>query len=160
MEAIYEERVSSLRTSALFGGLTILLLAGFVWRAVVHGFGPLAAVLLVLSVIFLFYTANYRTLVLRLTSESLKLRFGIFTVTIPIESIDTARHDDLPPLLRYGGAGIHWMAVHGRYRISLNFLEHPRVVLTLHHRLGLARDVSFTTRRPGEIIRHLQEVKR
>mgnify|MGYP000900013350 CR=1 FL=1 len=33
--------------------------------------------------------------------------------------------------LRYGGAGIHFMSIRGRYRASFNFLEYPRVVIAL-----------------------------
>lgn len=159
MTTIYEERVSSRGTSALFAGLTILFLVLGIWRVTVQGFGVPAAVFLVLAATFFFYTVNYRTLVICLTPETLGLRFGVFSITIPVDNIDTVRlDDDLPAFLRYGGAGIHWMAVRGRYRMSVNFLAYPRVVVGLRTKMGLARDVSVTTRHPDAVIRCLREV--
>ena len=52
------------------------------------------------------------------------------------------RLDVLQPLQRYGGAGIHFMFVDGRYRVNFNFLEHPRVVVTLVHPAGPVQEVS------------------
>jgi hypothetical protein len=61
-------------------------------------------------------------------------------------------------LMRYGGAGIHFMLIRKRYRASFNFLEHPRVVITLRRRAGFVRDISFSTRRPDDVIQLLQNV--
>jgi hypothetical protein len=58
--------------------------------------------------------------------------------------------------MKYGGAGIHFMLVRTRYRVSFNFLEHPRVVIALRRRAGPVRDVSFSTRRPDELMQLLQ----
>jgi len=48
-ETVYEERVSSDRTEALFVGLTLLFLAFLGMRATGSGFGYLAAVFLLLN---------------------------------------------------------------------------------------------------------------
>ncbi len=79
-------------------------------------------------------------------SEVLRLQFGVFTWTIPLNNLEAIRpDDDLPALAKYGGAGIHFMLLRGRYRASFNFLEYPRVVVALR-RSRLVRDVSFSTR--------------
>jgi hypothetical protein len=152
-ESAYEERVSSDWTEALFVALTILSLTLLVWRIGTAGLDALGLVFLFLSVFFLFYSLNYRTLVVRLTANALKLRFGIFSWTIPLHNVEGCRLDDLPVLMRYGGAGIHFMFIGGRYRASFNFLEYARVVVSLKKRAGPVRDVSFSTRRPDEVIR-------
>ena len=51
--------------------------------------------------------------------------------TLPLEGVVACRLDEVPPLQRYGGAGIHFINVRGRYRASFNFLDYPRVVLEL-----------------------------
>jgi len=107
-------------------------------------------------IFFLFYSVNYRTLIIRLTPESLKLKFGVFTWTIPLDNIEECRHDDLPMVMRYGGAGIHFMLIRRRYRASFNFLEHPRVVIAFKKKAGLVRDISFSTRHPDKVIQLLQ----
>jgi hypothetical protein len=58
--------------------------------------------------------------------------------------------------MKYGGAGIHFMFVHKRYRASFNFLEHPRVVIGLKRKAGLVKDISFSTCQPNELIRLVQ----
>ena len=155
-ETAYEERVSSHWTLALFVGLTVLPVALLVWRISTAGLDLLAGVLLVLVLIFFFYSLNYRTLVVCLSGDALKIRFGIFSCTIPLDNVEGCYLDDLPALKRYGGAGIHFMFVRGRYRASFNFLEHPRVVISLKRRRGPVRYVSVSTGRPDEVIRRVE----
>ncbi len=156
---IYSEKLSSKRTEFLFIALTLLFLLLFVWRVIAESVDSLAGIFLFFFVVFLFYVLNYRTLLIRLTSESLKLSFGIFTWTIPLNNVDKIQpDDDLPLFMKYGGAGIHFMLIRKRYRASFNFLEHPRVVIELKRKAGLVRDVSFSTCQPNEIIRLMQGV--
>jgi len=154
---IYEERVSSDWTEALFSGFTILFLILLIWRMSTGSPDILSAAFFFFFVFFFFYSVNYRTLIIRLTPESLKLKFGIFTWTILLDNVEDYRLDDLPMLMKYGGAGIHFMLIRGRYRASFNFLEYPRVVIALKRKAGLVCDISFSTRRPNEVIQHLKD---
>ena len=157
-DLLYAERVASKRTEALFLALTILFFLLFIWRVIDDRLDILAVVFLCLFSFFLFYSANYRTLVIRLTAESLKLTFGIFTWTVPLDNIEGSRlDDDIPVLMRLGGAGIHFMFVCKRYRASFNFLEYPRVVIALKRKVGPVQDISFSTQRPDELLRLIQE---
>lgn len=156
-DLLYDEKVSSKRTLALFLALTVLFLSLLVWRLVASGPGVLAVVFFCLFGAFFFYSLNYRTLIIGLRPQSLKLTFGVFSWIEPLENISECRLDDLPWLKRNGGAGIHFMNVHKRYRVSFNFLEHPRVVIALKKKRGLVRDVSFSTRRPDEVMRLIQK---
>jgi hypothetical protein len=109
------------------------------------------------NLLFLFYTLNFRTLLIQVDQEALRLNFGVFTWRVPRGNIAACRlDDDLPILMRYGGAGIHFMLVHGRYRASFNFLEYPRVVVELQEKVGPVRDISFTTRHPEQVTRLLR----
>lgn len=156
-DLLYSEKLSSKRTELLFIALTLLFLLLFVWRVMAGGVGFLADIFLFFFICFLFYSLNYRTLVIRLTSESLKLSFDIFTWTIPLSNVGEIQpDDDLPRLMKYGGAGIHFMIVRKRYRASFNFLEYPRVVIGLKKKAGLVRDISFSTCQPNEIIQLMQ----
>lgn len=156
---IYSEKVSSTRTEFLFITLTTLFFLLFIWHTKVDSLDILAGVFLFLFCFFLFYSVNYRTLIIRLTSESLKLSFGVFKWTIPLDNIDECRLDDLPGVMRMGGAGIHFMFIRKRYRASFNFLEYPRVVIGFKRKVGLVRDMSFSTRQPNDVIRLIQVAK-
>jgi hypothetical protein len=94
---------------------------------------------------------------MRLTSESLALTFGVFTWVVPLDNVEECRLDDLPMLMRMGGAGIHFMSIRKRYRASFNFLEYPRVVIAFKRKVGPVLDISFSTRQPDEVLRLIQE---
>jgi len=129
----------------------------FIWHVTVSGLDILAAVFLGFSSFFLFYSVNYRTLIICLTSEFLKLTFGIFTWRVPLDNIAEFHLDEIPLFMKFGGAGIHFMFIRQRYRASLNFLEHPRVVIALKRKAGPVRDISFSTRRPDDVLQLIQE---
>jgi hypothetical protein len=153
----YHEKLASNKTQALFLGLATIFTLLFTWRKATAGLGGWAVVFLIFAVFFIFYSLNYRTLVIRLTSEHLKLTFGVFSWMVPLDNIGDWEIDEIPAFLKYGGAGIHFMTAHGRYRASFNFLEYPRIVVRLNKKIGPVQDISFSTRRPDEILRFLDE---
>jgi Ca2+/Na+ antiporter len=151
----YEEKVSSSKTEVLFVALTSLFLLLFTWRFMISRSGLLTIIFLCCFILFLFYSFNYRTLVIRLSSESLILRFGIFTWRVQLDNIEAYYLDDIS-LWRIGGAGIHFTVIRGKYRAFLNFLEHPRVVVALKKKKGPVREIAFSTINPEEVFRILQ----
>lgn len=149
----YSERINSNKTEALFLSFTALFFLLMLWRLTTINFDWLAVIFACFFIFFLFYSVNYRTLIIHLTPDSIKLKFGLFTWTIPAENIQQCRLDDIPHLMRFGGAGIHFMMIHKRYRASFNFLEFPRVVLAFTKKVGPVQDISFSTQKPEEVIR-------
>ncbi len=156
-DLVYTEQISSARTEALFLALTVLFALLAVRRVKARRRDILSTAFCCFCAVFLFYSVNYRTLIIRLTPEALKLKFGIFTWVVPLANIEGCRLDALPALMRYGGAGIHFMSIGGRYRASFNFLEHPRIVIALKRQAGLVRDISFSTRRPDDVLQFIGE---
>lgn len=153
----YSERISSNKTEALFLSLMILFLLLFIWRVNAGILDGLSAIFLFFLSLFFFYSVNFRTLIIRLTAESLKLTFGIFKWTVPIDNIENCCLDEIPLLMRMGGAGIHFMVIRKRYRASFNFLEYPRVVIAFKRKAGPVRDISFSTRYPDDVLRLIKE---
>ena len=150
--AIYTEKVSSKRTEVLFVALTFLCCVLFAWRAFVVGIAPSTIILFCLFSLFLFYSLNYWVLVIRVTPRFIELRFGIFSWSIALDSIEHCYLDDAS-LWRITGAGIHFTCRRKRYRAMFNFLEHQRVVLLLSRKKGLVREIAFSTRQPDEVMR-------
>lgn len=151
-EIIYQEVVTSKKTSLFFLALAAEALAFGTWRLQARRTGWITRISLFFGALFSFYTINFRELRVTLDDDSLRLKFGVFSWTIPMANVADCRLDVLQPLQRYGGAGIHFMFVNGRYRVNLNFLEYPRVVVTLARPAGPVQEVSFSTRRPDEVI--------
>jgi hypothetical protein len=158
-EINFEERLTSRRTEILLVTLTVLFLLVFAWRVTSSGPGLLSFTLIGLSGFFLFYSLSYRTLVIRMTPDSVVLTFGVVRWTVLLENVEHCALDETS-LWRIGGAGLHFTSIRGRYRAMLNFLEHPRVVLALRKKRGLVRDVVFSTKRPEEVLRLVREASR
>jgi hypothetical protein len=148
---LYEERLSSTRTEALFIVLTLFPLAVFAWRYPSAGMGGWSVFLLVVTAMFLFYSVNYRTLIIRIAADALRLRFGLFEWKVAKQNIEFCSPDAIS-LWRVGGAGIHFTSIDRRYRAMFNFLEYPRLVVGLKVKKGPVRDVIFSTRRPAELM--------
>lgn len=149
-EHLYEERISSARTEALFVALTVVALAVLGWRYPSAGMDGWSVLLLVAAAFFLFYSVNYRALLIRVNADTLRLRFGLFEWAIPLANIDSCSADTVS-LWRIGGAGIHFTSIDRRYRAMFNFLEYPRLVVRLRTKQGPVRDLVFSTRKPDEL---------
>jgi hypothetical protein len=150
-----DEKISSKKTEALFVILTGIFALLFAWRLTTTSLDCLSVVWLCLGSFFLFYSLNYRTLHIQVTTNHLLLKFGIFSWTIALDHVEDCFLDDTS-LWRIGGAGIHFSPIHGRYRAMFNFLEYPRVVVALKHKLGLVRDIAFSTQHPAEMIEKIR----
>jgi hypothetical protein len=135
--------------------LTLLFLVLALWRVNVRGLDVLTAVCFGLFSFFLFYVLNYRTLIIHLTPDYLKLRFGLFTWTIAMENVENC-FLDTASLWRIGGAGIHFSWFQRRYRAMFNFLEYPRVVIALKQKRGPVRDVAFSTQQPEQVLHFIR----
>lgn len=149
-QPIYQEKLTSNRTEALFIGLTLIFLGLFIWRVSVTGWYALTWTFLIFAALFLFYCINYRTLIITITHKELSLNFGIFTWHINLDNIEEIYPDNVT-LLRMGGAGIHFTSIGKRYRAMFNFLEYPRLVVKLKRQHGPVKDVIFSTKKPEEV---------
>jgi hypothetical protein len=152
---LYSETLSSNKTHALFATLALVFLALAIWRWTVSGLSGWSVVLTILFVFFLFYVFNYRTLKIHITPETLQLNFGIIIWKIPISNINNCYRDE-DSLLRLGGAGIHFTFIKGKYRSFWNFLEHPRVVVSLKKKHGVVQEIAFTTQYPERVMEFIQ----
>lgn len=152
MEApVYSEKIRSNLTSSLFASLALAFLVLFIWRLTAAGWTFLTGLCLFLGAFFLFYIINYRTLRIRITDRHLLLRFGLISWKTKLDNIASCQPDDAPWFIRYGGAGVHFAMVRGSYRAFFNFLEHPRVMVTLREKQGPVRQLSFSTRHPERV---------
>lgn len=153
-EILYAETLTSSRTQALFAALAAASLGGFVWRWAAVGPDGWAWLCAALLAFFLFYAWNFRKLRIQLTPAGVALTFGVFVYRIAGDNIAGCAMD-ATSLWRIGGAGIHFSFFDGRYRAMFNFLEHPRVIITLKRKQGPVCDVAFSTRRPDDLLQTL-----
>ncbi len=151
-DQIYQEKVQSPLTSLLFTLLALVFSALFTWRVTVVGFRAFSIASLVLALFFFSYVLNYQTLRITITEEVVLLKFGLIRWRTKLKNIQTCKMDDSPNLIKYGGAGVHFAFVKGEYRAFFNFLEHPRILITFHHKKGPVQGLVFTTRQPDQVM--------
>ena len=156
---IYHERLTSRITTTLFAGLSVIFLLLFLWRVSRRGMDGLVWFNLALSGVFLFYVINFRVLLITLIARQVMIRFGIIRWIVPLRNIETIELVEIPVMYQKGGAGVHVMSIQGRYRVSFNFLEYPRVVIRLRQQRGPVKDVSFSTKSPQMIIQYVREIQ-
>lgn len=154
---VYTEKIRSSWTTALFAVLTLMFLTLFAWRYAVVGWEFRTGLFCFVGFLFLFYTINYRVLEIQISSKELNLKFGLVKWTTALDNIDSWQLDDSPWWIKYGGAGVHFAAVRGKYRAYFNFLEYPRVLVTLQEKQGWVRQLCFTTQHPDQIQAQLQK---
>ncbi|MBN1267835.1 MAG: hypothetical protein JXA25_20255 [Anaerolineales bacterium] len=154
-EKLYMEKVTSFKTGMLFLNLSIFSSALALWRLQRTSPDTLVVIFLLITTMFLFYTLNYRTLLITITNKEVTLQFGLFRWHMPLNTIAYCSRDTFS-LWRIGGAGIHFSWFNKRYRAMFNFLEHDRVVLSLKKKKGLVSEVAFTTQNPDKVISLIQ----
>lgn len=156
-ENTYYEELSSSKTSLLFLGLMILFLGIFAWRVRVVGFHTGPIICLCIAFLFGFYVLNYRILKITISDEMLELKFGLVRWRILLSNIAAYGLDDSPWIIKYGGAGVHFAFVKGKYRAFFNFLEYSRVLISFHQKQGPVRELVFSTRKPDQVQAYINE---
>jgi hypothetical protein len=157
-EIKYSEKIQSTGTSLLFLCLSALCFLLFFWRISIVGWRFFPGLWLGLGILFLFYTINYRVLKIELTEKYLSLRFGIVPWRSKYDNILSIQMDDSPAIIKYGGAGVHFAFVNGKYRAFYNFLEFPRLLISFKQKQGLVQELVFTTRQPERMIEVIQSL--
>jgi hypothetical protein len=156
-DQIFFERTTSSGTTLLFLFLAMLFILLFTWRFLLNGWGIFSGILLFLAALFIFYVINYRVLEITITTTHLKLKFGIISSKTSFANIQSVELDNSPPVIKYGGAGVHFAFVNGQYRAFYNFLEYPRILVNLKKKQGLVKGLIFTTKQPDKVIDILTE---
>jgi hypothetical protein len=156
-DLLYQERLISTGTQGFFLALTLVFFIPFMLRVQAVVCDWLTFALGFFAVTFLFYTVNYRMLLIQVTAQELVLKFGLFTWRESRQNIKDCALDSMAAWQYYGGAGIHYLLVRGRYRVSFNFLQYPRVMVSLKKKKGLVKDISFSSEHPQELLKVLSE---
>ena len=156
-DQVYFERITSSGTSLLFLFLAILSFALFGWRFSLTGWRVFSGILLFLGMLFTFYVFNYRVLEITITTTHLKLKFGIVPWKTGFVNIQSIELDNSPPIIKYGGAGVHFAFVNGQYRAFYNFLEYSRILVNFKEKQGLTQALVFTTKQSDKVIEILNE---
>ena len=87
-----------------------------------------------------------------ITKEHLILKFGLVPWKTRLKNINTVELDASPAIIKYGGAGVHFAFVQGKYRAYYNFLEFPRVVVSFKEKQGLIQALVFSTKQPDRVL--------
>ena len=99
---------------------------------------------------------SIRKMTIGITPQAVHIYFGIFSRTIPFESIESI-HADSGSGIKYGGWGVRVFRDKKGWVLAYNTFSRPRVVLGL--RRGRFGRFVFSTRNPDEIISIVERYK-
>ena len=101
-------------------------------------------------VLMTFVIVNFSKLVIKATSKSLTVAYGMFKRVIPWEDIADCYPDEVSVFGHYGGYGIRIGRVNGKTRLVYNVLGGERVVLGL--KKGRFNEFVFSTNNPDAVM--------
>ena len=128
------------------------LIAGWLAISVVWGDGaiflptPFFVFLILLLVAIL---TNFSRLTIRMSPENITVGYGRITRQIPWENIESCYLDETSAIF-YGGFGIRFARIRGKWRLVYNIMSTPRVVLAL--KSGGFQEFVFSTKNPDEVM--------
>ena len=93
-------------------------------------------------------------LVIKITTQSIIIGYGIFKHKIDWDNV-LEIYRDKSSTVNYGGWGVHFGKVEGNWRLVYNIPETPRLVLRL--KKGIFREFVFSTKKPDDVIRLVDE---
>ena len=99
---------------------------------------------------------SIRKMTIGITPQAVHIYFGIFSRTIPFESIESI-HADSGPAIKYGGWGVRIFRDMKGWVLAYNAFGRPRIVLGL--RRGRYGRFVFSTGNPDEIISIVERYK-
>ena len=140
----------------LFMVLTVFFLAMFISQVTEGAMGDKPApdgfyLLMCLFFVFMtFIVINFSRLVIKATTKSLTVAYGLFKRIIPWEDVASCYEDEASALGSYGGYGIRIGRVNGKTRLVYNVLGGERVVLVLKQ--GRFNEFVFSTNNPDAVM--------
>lgn len=156
---LYREQLTDWKTSLLFAVLAAFFAALFCLRFQQVGWKPGPIIFMLISLIFWLYLVNYFRLDVKISSRDLILKFGIFGWKESLQNLGPISKEGRPFWIRYGGAGIHFAMVRGKYTMFFNFLDHPRQKIELLTKRGWVQQICFSTCCPDRIRSVLEQAR-
>lgn len=152
-ENSYQEKISNRWMTAALGFPAVWFLFVLIYQILIEPIGTRPApnwFLLLMFLLFAGIAINFSSLVIKITSRSIIVGYGIFRSSIAWESIKNC-YPDRTSAFWYGGWGIRIARAGGRWRKVYNILGTPRVVLSLK-KGGFFEEFAFSTKDPDRMI--------
>ena len=152
IENIYEEKLFSKGLTVTLAAVTAGLLFVSLYQIIVGRRGIRPApnwFFLVMFLLFLGLTVNFRNLNIKMTPRYISVGYGIFKHNIPWENVEDCYLDEVSTA-KYGGWGIRIGKIKGKWRLVYNVIGAPRVVLSLNK--GKFKELVFSTDHPQKVI--------
>ena len=128
------------------------LIAGWLAVLVVWDGGaifPPTPVFVFLILLLVLVLVNFSRLTIRMSPENITVGYGRVIQQIPWKNIESCYLDETSTIF-YGGFGIRFARIRGRWRLVYNIMSTPRVVLSL--KTGKFQEFVFSTKNPDEVM--------
>jgi hypothetical protein len=157
MNQKYQERVFSGILTALPAAFGLILLGIYFYTRLSGTYiAPTTSWLsLGIGLLLILVAINFAFLVVKISSEGVSVRFGIFHHRIPLDNI-AGFYQDKTSSVTYGGFGIRFGWVNGKRRLVYNVASFPRMVIQPKNESN--REFVFSTRDPEGLKKALKEI--
>ena len=147
----YEEKLTCTGFIVILGASTLLMIYLLVLQVVgvsIGGDPDPIWIQVVTTLLLLGATVNSWRLVIRITSQAMTVRLGVFHETVPLDKIMGCARDTVS-WIRYGGFGVRRAIIYNKRRRIYNTIGVPRVVISL--RGYKFHEIAFSTQEPERI---------
>ncbi|MFX1339433.1 MAG: hypothetical protein ACFFDK_12545 [Promethearchaeota archaeon] len=151
---LYKEKIFLKATTISLAIVTLIFLLLLISEILFTKNIFLTVLVFFLFVGFILLTFNFNTLTIRINPHFIKIAYGIFNRTTSWENIRDCYLDNVSNL-RYGGLGIRYARVKGKWRVIYNTYNTARVVLVL--RKGKIKEIVFSTKNPEEAMKLINQ---
>lgn len=154
---VYEERIFSLLTTVIMTIVCGAMLFMFFYQLLV---GPVGTrpmpdwFFLVMLLVFLAVGLNFARLTVRIDQRGISVAYGIINHNIRWENAVECYRDESSSL-RYGGWGIRFGRVDGKWRLVFNVIGGDRVVIKKNR--GVWDEFVFSTGNPEAVIEAVRQ---
>lgn len=155
-DVLYEEKIFQKGLTTLLTVITFIFLVLSIYLAFFESLGNqvLIVIFFAMFLLFVFVTITFNTLDIKITSEFIRVSYGIIKRQISWERVEDCYLDEAS-VIRYGGWGIRIGKFREKWRLVYNVVGSPRVVLLLKE--GRFREFVFSTKNPDEVIELVKE---
>lgn len=144
-DIIYKEEIFP---KVEMGALGVIIIAVVFLIFITYPFLILSLLLpLAILIVFMYM---FRKFIIKMTSDSIIVKYGFSKCTIPWENIEGC-YLDKTSAFWYGGWGLRMGRVNGKWRDIYNIIGFPRVVLSLK-KDKFFKELVFSTKNPDQVM--------
>jgi len=157
-EHLYSEKIFDKIIAGILISVSIVMIFLFIYFTLTLDPGSeliiVQWVFLGVGIVMLFLALNFGILSIKISPQSVVLRYGIIKNEIKLDDVEDCHHDSRLGI-RYGGWGLRAIRSRGKWVKGYILVRVPKIILSLKE--GKFKEVAISTRNPDKILQIIKE---